>query len=367
MSGVRYFSGDRSEGQKKKTIAQEIMRIEVDKGGKMPAEMRYKLIFKRRLEESRKKEMAKRASGETEAGKMVGVRKMSYTAEQALKQIEQKKAQKEAKAMRKMVIVQPARFSNGQLNSKGKIYDIAGNVVGKVNTKNGKMSAAGMVFGKYKPKSYYTKLLIQEAINKHSPYFIQQRLNQQRQMALANVHGQYIDPNIINVHGVNPHAAMLGGNMYDQLDNARQFQQQLGVHGNDMSESADRYSTVGTRGTNATMTAWGAMSDNVMGIMSNNVHGTMADNVWGTVGSDVWGSVSGPDMWGQHGTRFFGTGSGNNYLGKWAAKLFGVSMRRLFGMVGYVSRGERQAMRDRALIRSAYARSSAPRPVARRR
>ena len=324
MSNVRHFGGDR-EAKGKKTIAQEIMRIEADKKGKLSAEQRYKLIFKRRLEESKQKDMLQRIQN-GKKGELVGGRKMSDRAEKALKEMAAKKAGKEAKKLRKMVIVEPAFFSNGQLKKTGKIYDIAGNTIGKVNTKNGKMSTNfGGVFGKYKPKSYYTKLLIQEAINKHSPYIQQQqRLLQQRQAASGGVYGNHHqDANVINVHGMgSAQMAMLGGD-YSPMGQAN-FSRS--VHG----ESHEEYDTPADkamRGNNANMTAWGAMSDNVMGTFSNNVHGTTGDNVWGTASADVWGSVGVGDMWGQKGTRMWGTGGGENYLAKIGAGVFGSALK----------------------------------------
>ncbi len=354
MGTVRHFGGDR-ENKGKRTIAQEIMRIEADKKGKMSAEQRYKLIFKRRLEESKQKDMAQRIQN-GKKGELIGGRKMSDRAEKALKEIAAKKAAKEAKKLRKMVLVEPAFFSNGQLKKTGKIYDIAGNTIGKVNTKNGKMSTSfGGVFGKYKPKSYYTKLLIQEAINKHSPYIQQQqRLLQQRQAA-GNAYGVHQDTNVINVHGMNSaQMAMLGGNYHAM--GAENFAH-ANIHGNSHDEH-DMPADKVMRGNNATGTAWGAMADNVMGTFSNNVHGTTGDNVWGTATADVWGSVGAGDMWGQKGPRMWGTGGGENYLAKIGAGVFGSALKTLFRMVGFVPKSQRDAVRNSALIRQAYRNSS---------
>lgn len=332
MDTIRHFNGTREFG--KKSIAREILQIEMQKKGKLPAQMRYKMIFKRRQEEAKEKALkAMDQQMASSAGKMVSQRKMSSRAEQALKEVAMKKAAKEQKKLRQMVIVQPQHFSNGHIDKKGQIFDIAGNMVGRVNSKNGRMSLVnGWSIGKYKPKSYMTKLLIEEAINKHSPYFIKQRLMLAQQQAMAGgVHGGYVDPNVLNVHGVSSAAAMLGGGVYGGA------QGDYGVFGRDENAAAS--------GTNATFTTWGAISGNTWGTFSNNVHGTVMDNVHGTVNSDVWGGVGGNSMWGQRGVRLYGTGSGVNYL-------TGIT-KWILGVFGYQSRAAREAQRQARALRAA--------------
>ena len=337
MSTIRHFSGSREAG--KKSIAREILQIEMQKKGKLPAQLRYKLIFKRKQEEAREKALQAMSQSNSGTGKLVTQRKMSDRAEQALKEIAMKKAAKEQKKLRKMVIVQPQNFSNGRIDRKGQIFDIAGNMIGKVNTKNGAMSLnSGWSIGKYKPKSYMTKLLIEQAIDKHSPYFLLQRRLQQQAAALSNVHGGYVDPNVINVHGMSAQAAMLGG-MYNA-------QQDFGVHG---PGDGNGPQTFGNQGN---VTAWGAMSNNVLGTFSGNVHGTMGDNVHGTVNSDVWGSVSGNSLWGQKGVRMYGTGSGANHL-------TGIT-KFILGLFGYQSKAAREGLRQQQALRSAMTNSSRP-------
>jgi len=332
MSNVRHFTGSREPG--KKSIAREIMQLEFEKKGKIPAELRYKIIFKRKQEEAKEKAMkAMNAQQSSGGGKMVTQRKMSERAEHALKEIAMKKAAKEQKKLRKMVVVQPQNFSNGSINKKGQIFDIAGNIVGQVNTKNGAMSVtSGWSIGKYKPKSYMTKLLIEQAINKHSPYFIEQRKQAAMLAARTSVHGSaFEDPNVLNVQGMSAQGAMLGG-----LYGAQHADH--GIHGID----PDKAQSLGATGG---MTAWGAMSSNVFGTFSGNVHGTTADNVHGTVSSDVWGSVSGGSMWGQKGVRLYGTGSGTNHLS-------GV-MKHILAFFGYQSKGAREAQRQLRALRAA--------------
>ena len=344
MSTVRHFTGGR-EGSKG-SIAKEILRLEMQKKGKLPAELRYKLIFKRKQEEAKEKAM-KSMNHSAGAGKMVGHRKMSERAEQALKEMSMKKAAKEQKKLRRMVIVQPQNFSNGSINKKGQIFDLAGNMIGQVNTKNGNMSVtSGWSIGKYKPKSYMTKLLIEQAINKHSPYFIKQRQMLAQQAAMSNVHGGFHDPNVMNVQGVSAHAAMLGGGMYGNIGH-----HDHGIYG--MDDQQHPHSI----GSNLTVTAWGNTSNNAWGTFSNNVHGTTFDNVHGVMNTDVWGQVNvGGGVWGGRSVRMYGTGSGEN-------RLSGIT-KWILGLFGYQSKAAREALRQSRALRAAGvgSASAGPRP-----
>jgi hypothetical protein len=332
MSTIRHFTGSREFG--KKSIAKEILQLEMQKKGKLPAEMRYKLIFKRKQQEAKEKAAKAMSQGSGASGRMVTQRKMSEKAEQALKEIAMKKAAKEQKKLRRMVIVQKQNFSNGMVNEKGQIFDIAGNIVGNINLKTGKMAVnSGWSIGKYKPKSYMTKLLIEQAINKHSPYFIKQRQLQQQAAAMAGVHGGYIDPNVINVQGMSAQGAMLGGGMYGNTGHGDH-----GVHG--PLDAA--YHGIGSQGG---ITSLGAMSNNVHGTFSGNVHGTTADNVFGTVNSDVWGAAGGNSMWGVRGVRLYGTGSGVN-------KLTSIT-KYVLGIFGYQTKAAREAQRQARALRAA--------------
>ncbi|MDX2073457.1 MAG: hypothetical protein SFX19_03720 [Alphaproteobacteria bacterium] len=334
MSTIRHFSGSRESS--KHSVAKEILQLEMQKKGKLPAELRYKIIFKRKQEEAKEKALkAMNQDGFSASGKMVSQRKMSERAEHALKEMAMKKAAKEQKKLRKMVIVQPQHFSNGHIDKKGQIFDIAGNMVGKVNTKNGAMSLnSGWSIGKYKPKSYMTKLLIEQAINKHSPYFIKQRLMQAQQASLSNVHGMFTDPNVVNVQGVSAQAAMHGGGIYGGAAHG-----DYGVHGYDEHLHQSGFPQ------NFNVTAWGAVSNNAWGTFSNNVHGTLADNVHGTMNTDVWGGAGSSGMWGQRGVRMLGTGSGANHL-------TGIT-KWILGLFGYQSKAAREALRQSRALRAA--------------
>lgn len=286
--------------------ASEIMRIEIMKKGKLPSADRYKQIMKKKLADDKQKAMGKKTSLWSLPGTIQQARHMSKYAEQALQQIAQKKAKKEAKALRQMVIVQPRNFQNGRLTQKGKIYDIAGNLVGQVNTKNGRMSTMnGWSFGKYKPKSVFTNMAIENAIHVHSPYFInlrKQQLLQQQGVVQYGVHGPASGGDVLNVYGNAP------------TDPSTYY-------------GAD---VTGPR-QNVGVTAWGARSDNVWGTFSDNVWGKSLDNVWGGMSTDVWGGISVGGLWGQKGPNIWGTGNGHNYLRgvtNFLAALFGLSDKK---------------------------------------
>lgn len=275
MGTIRFFSGGRDPGASK-SIASQIMRIEIEKKGKMPSADRFKLILKQKMAENRKKLS-------TQNQKV-----MSKRADEALKQIAQKKAAKEAKALRKMVIVTPRVYPNGRLTQKGKIFDVAGNIVAEVNVKNGKIATTlGWSLGKYKPKSTQTHALIQEAINKYSPYYIQQRkLEALKAAGIDPITGQPVaQHSVINVQGGTVHNT--GFTSYGEA--AGGPRQNVGV------------------------TSWGAMSDNVWGTFADNAWGRSMDNVWGTTSTDVWGGIGG-NPFGGKGVQIWGTGNGKNYL-----------------------------------------------------
>lgn len=305
---VRYFSGGRDGSGK--SPASELMRIEIQKKGKMPAVERYRYLYNKKLEESQKLAKLQQPSmfgflqkkiGQKEGGN----RQMSYRAEQALKQIAQRKAAKQAKIMRRMVFVQPKNFHNGSINRKGQIYDVAGNMVGKVNTKNGNIAFfAGFAGGKYKPKSLSTELLITDSINQYSPYFINLRKMQAMQNGWNPQTGSFgPSDEVINVYA--PPRMPLGN-----------------VHGS-------HEDSAGSSGGNVGVTSWGAVSNNAWGTFNDNVWGTMVDNVWGGTESNVWGGLGGNSLWGWKGVKVWGTGNGTNYIKgitKALSALFGIKL-----------------------------------------
>lgn len=287
MVGARFINTGRDP--RKRSAAAELMRLEIEKKGKLPAGERYKLLMKKKLDANKQKAMFHN-----------GGRKMSKRAEQALKEIAAKKAAKEAKALRRMVIVQPKIYHNGKLNAKGKITDIEGNVVAEVNTKNGKMATAtGWGLGKYKPGSQRTHAIIMDAIDKHSPYFIKQRqlaALQAQQMIGGGLYGP-APQETLNIYG--PEKTTTSNVWVSEAGKAEQF--------NFYGEAAS-----GPR-QNIGVTAWGAMADNPWGTFADNAWGTTADNVWGTASTNVWGGMGGNPFAGKA-VQFWGTGNGRNYL-----------------------------------------------------
>ncbi len=329
MSTTRYFGGGRAPG--KFSPASELARLEIQKGGKLPPAARYKYILKKRMEmaqgiqEMHSKSKFKAVSdyksildkkiNDSNSKKMgdASGKYRSKRAADALKQIAMKKAAKEAKALRRMVVVQPRSFSNGSINAKGKIYDNANNMIGQVNLKNGSMvTMMGWSFGKYKPRSYGTNVAIQDAINRYSPYYINLRKMQAMQQ------GAVVTEEVINLYG------------YNNTPDMPQHAPTSDFYGND---------TAGQR-QNVGVTAWGAMSNNAWGTYADNAWGTMVDNAWGTASTDVWGGVGAGNLWGGKGPTIWGTGNGKNYLLKFAR-----SLAALFGL-GINTKESRAAKRE---------------------
>lgn len=293
----------------KRSAASELMRFEIQKKGKLPAADRYKRILKKKMEESRAKALSNVSTGFKLPGSLKDVRKISKRAEAALKEIAARKAAKEAKALRRMVIVEQRNFQNGRIEKNGKIYDIAGNLVGEVKLKNGKMQTmTGWGFGQYKAKNYLTNIAIQDAITKYSPYYI----NMRKMQAMQTMQDA---PDVINVHGPKTTPA---SNFY-------------GYQGSDAGAAFSPYGedSLGPR-QNIGMTSWGARSDNVWGTFTDNAWGTSTDNVWGSNSTDIWGGIGGNIFGGKY-IQVWGTGNGKNYLkgltGFFAA-LFGIKTKK---------------------------------------
>jgi len=318
MGTTRFFNGGREPG--KRSVASEIMRFEIRKKGKLDPTERYKRILKMKLQESQQKASLMGGPPKTFGlpGSIQEARKMSKKAEQALKDIAARKAAKQAKADRMMVIIQPRNYSTGRLSKNGQISDIAGNIVGTVNRKNGKMiTSTGGSLGKYKSKSFMTDLAIQGGIDKYSPYYINLRKMQAMQQGDGG-NGVWggSSGGVIDVHGSdNFHAASnaygysaAGGGVFESF-------------GSDFSGPRQ----------NVGVTGWGAMSDNVWGTYNDNVWGTSSDTVWGTNTSDVWGGIGG-NPWGNFAktVRVWGSGNGPNYLKGLAnrvAAFFGLNLK----------------------------------------
>jgi len=301
MSGIRFFSGSRELG--KQSIAKDILKLEMEKGGRLTSQERFKLIMDKKLKASKKT-----------VGQKNG-RQMSKNAENALKEIAAKKATKEAKMMRQSVIVEKKIFNNGTVQRNGKIFDVAGNQVAKINKKTGKMATTGgTALGQYKPGNGRVNAAIMDAINKHSPYYMNLRKMQAMQAAGIDPRtGRPLNEDVINVHG-NSSAAMHGGN-YQSAAGAM-FMAQHGGGGagnpNYFPEARDTHFDSLDGPKNVSATTGGAMSNNVWGTMGDNVWGTSGDNVWGSNNADIWGTIGFRAM--GRSMNVFGTGNGVNHL-----------------------------------------------------
>ena len=347
MVAPRHFGGSRSGGRS--SAASELIRFEIMKKGKLPPAERYKRIMKKKLEENKEKALGAAYKKPFSLSDKIDIKKLSPRAEQAMKEIAMKKARKLAKAERQMVIIEARNFQNGSINKKGEIFDIAGNMIGKVNTKNGVIATNnGWSIGKYKPKSMMTNLAITDAINKFSPYYInlrkQQMLEQQMAMGHMDAHGVII-PDVINVHGVVANT---------QIPNSPYGPNPNGFTQEEIEYSA-RYGAdlVGSR-QNVGVTAWGVRSDNIHGTFNDNVWGSTGDNVWGGYSSDVWGGTGGGGLWGHKGYRFWGTGSEVNLLKPITNFLVGL----FSGIFGITNRKNREALRQMNALANAYRNSA---------
>lgn len=336
--GVRYFNGAREQGRS--SPASELFRFEFQKKGKLTPVERYKFLFQKKMEENRKLATMNKGKkiGFNLPGAKSNPRRLSARAENALKEIAQRKAAKQAKVMRQMVIVQPRQYHNGSVNRKGQIYDIAGNMVGKVNRKNGNIGFfGGFAGGKYKPKHLMTDLFIQESITKYSPYYINLRKMQAMQQGL--VHGAPSTDDVINLYG---------------HKQSTQPVMMTGIHG--------AHADGGGSNISAGVTSWGVMSNNAWGTYSDNAWGTVADNVWGTAETNVWGGIGGNSLWGWKGVKYWGTGNGTNYLRK-----LGNAIAALFGLRGFGNGKSRDGSSSSRFARMggvgrSGARTSAPAP-----
>ncbi len=294
----RFYSGAR-ESSNKLGEAARIKKMEIQKGGKLPltSTQRYKMMMEAKLAEHQRESRSKNSVVFTPPGAQPVKQVLSYKAQQALKQIAQRKAAKKEKELRRMVPIIPCHYQEGRLDAKGRVWDVANNQVLKVNHKNGKITTlTGWNIGKYKPKSLMNRMMISEAIKKHSPYYMRlrqiQMLQEQerlRQMAEQHQLGLAAQQTLAQMYGLTQDPNAIGGEANAQMD----MYQRVGFSAN----------------------AWGVMSGNVHGSFAENVHGGFADNVWGTASANIWGGIGGGWRT-MRGPRIWGSGSANqkNYL-----------------------------------------------------
>lgn len=281
------------------SYATRLIKMSIIKGGRISTQRLMKETFKhtmkKRLSESQQKSTDNRRNFMMTGARDKGPQ-MSKTAQMALDQLARKKAAKEERELRRMVFITPTVYpSHGKLTEKGKIYDVSDGLVMKVDRYGRIKTMTGWTVGKYKANSLSNKYVITSAIEKHSPYFIQQRKQQQleRDAQLAQMYGH-----------ANPQAASL-----------------YGGGGGGLTEEQIR--TARTGAFSGGVTSWGVMSDNAHGTFSSNVWGTIGDNVWGGVETNVWGGFGG------NGSNIFSSfsrsdgGGGSVFGGKRGWKIFG--------------------------------------------
>lgn len=152
----------------------------VKDGGKKPSEQtaqeRHQEIFNQKLEEMRSEAM----KGAKYTFQLPGTdasqcHQLSKGAQEIIQKIAEKKAEKDKKKMKKTdkVAVRPKYFGGqhgGRIDSKGNIYDGAGQCILQVDKKTGKIkhAASGNVVGNYNPDSTYSEHRISELIAKYA-------------------------------------------------------------------------------------------------------------------------------------------------------------------------------------------------------
>lgn len=317
------------------SYATKLIKMSILKGGRISTQRLMKETFKHTMKK-RLHESQTRSAENRKSFMMAGARdkgpQMSKTAQMALDHMARKKAAKEESELRRMVFITPTMYpSHGKLTEKGAIHDINGNLVMKVDKYGRIKTTTGWAVGKYKPKSVANKYVIMAAIEKHSPYFIQQRKQQQlqREAEIAQMYG----------HGSAQAASLFGG--------ADRYSEEL-------STSTRQGSVAGG------VTSWGVMADNAHGNFSANIWGTVGDNVWGGVESNVWGGFAGNgsnifSSWKNDGSSGSIFGSGNIFGSKRGWNIFGTQshgQRNLIAQVMKFLTG-----RDGGSIRAMFNRS----------
>ncbi len=175
----RNFVGARSSGGSQ--VAFKIIRKTISKGGRIN-EGTFRKIVDAKLSEARANLGTKMKDRPSMFGKIGQNKRKSKKAEETLEMVNKMREEKAIRKANKEVVIEVRRFINGKIDDKGRIKDITGNVVAKVNLKNGAMSdITGQYIGLYQPKSQAVVNKIEATINKLSPYFIAQRAAAQKQ------------------------------------------------------------------------------------------------------------------------------------------------------------------------------------------
>ncbi len=171
---ARSFTGSRDGSTSTSNVSLRIVRETLSKGGRINEDT-FKKIVKAKLMEARMN-MANKPAVKNSMFGSGGTVKRSEKAQKAVDMMNQARRAKELRRANKEVVILARRFTNGKIDQKGRIYDVAGNIVAKVNIKNGAISDInGQHIGIYKAKSQAVVNSIQDAINRVSPYFANQR------------------------------------------------------------------------------------------------------------------------------------------------------------------------------------------------
>lgn len=188
---ARFFSGARNNGGNGKSATSKFIREEIRKRGKVTPET-YKRLLQQKLNDAKAEVKNKDRSSFSMFGKVVQKKRdLTKGAEKTLEILAQMEVEKALKKARQEIIIEDRRFTNGKIDSKGRIYDQMGNMVASVNMKNGSMTTVyGQYIGMYKPKSYIVNVTITEAINKNSPFLVNQRKIIEMQKNAASVTAQ---------------------------------------------------------------------------------------------------------------------------------------------------------------------------------
>lgn len=238
---ARNFTGARSSGGSQ--AAFKIIRKTISKGGRIN-EGTFKKIVDAKLSEARANIGTKIKERPSMFGKIGQNKRRSRKAEETLEMVNRMREEKAVRKANKEVVIEVRRFINGKIDDKGRIKDITGNVVAKVNLKNGAMSdITGQYIGLYQPKSQSVVNKIEATISRLSPYYIAQRAAEQKQKEAMQV--------LLN-----------GGNNDNNLD------------------------------------VWSRTPTDIWGrSLNTDVWGRPKTDIWGRTQTDMWGNQQ-LDMWG---------------------------------------------------------------------
>ncbi len=168
----RNFIGQRSAGSSNITL--RVIRNTLRKGGRINEDT-FRKIVRGKLDEARAN-MGKKGYNASMFGSIGGNKRRSKKAEETIEKVNRLREERAVKKANKEVVIVPRRFINGKIDEKGRIKDITGNVVAKVNLKNGAMTDInGQYFGVYISKNQGVVNKIEAQIDKVSPYYIGQR------------------------------------------------------------------------------------------------------------------------------------------------------------------------------------------------